>query len=250
MVSKLDLIGTEFETKSGKCFIIDYKNNKEIVVLFYEGLFLLKTRLGDLKSGSVRNPYHKNSKICGVGVCDIRTKTNKVSDKEYVLWNNIIKRCYSDNIHRIRPTYKECTMSDDWLIYSSFKNDVLGMVGSDKVGWHLDKDLLIKGNKVYSKDTCCFLPPRLNTFLLSGKKFRSLYPCGVSFSKYKNKFSARIKIDNVDKVLGYFNTPEEAFKAYKEAKESYARELAHRWKDQIDERAFQALMNYEVDIND
>ena len=50
--------------------------------------------------------------------------------------------------------------------------------------------------------------------------------------------------------LGFFKTEIEAFNAYKQAKEKYLKELAEKWKSQIDERAYNALMNYEVHIDD
>ena len=45
-------------------------------------------------------------------------------------------------------------------------------------------------------------------------------------------------------------TPEEAFLAYKKDKEAYIKDVANKWKDKIDPRAYEALMNYEVEITD
>jgi hypothetical protein len=53
-----------------------------------------------------------------------------------------------------------------------------------------------------------------------------------------------------EKYLGRFVTPEEAFQVYKQAKEAYIKEVAELYKDQIDIRVYEALMKYEVDIND
>lgn len=50
--------------------------------------------------------------------------------------------------------------------------------------------------------------------------------------------------------LGYFDTPEEAFYAYKPVKEAYIKALAEKWKDQIDTRAYEALMNWTIEITD
>ena len=50
--------------------------------------------------------------------------------------------------------------------------------------------------------------------------------------------------------LGCFKTELEAFNAYKTAKESFVKEQAEKWKDKIDERAYKALMDYEVSIDD
>ena len=77
---------------------------------------------------------------------------------------------------------------------------------------------------------------------------RGLLPIGVT--KHGNNFQAQCKISGKGKALGTFTTPELAFNAYKTFKEPYIKELAEKYKDTIDPRAYQALMNYEVDIND
>ena len=61
------------------------------------------------------------------------------------------------------------------------------------------------------------------------------------------------KISNVTTpclILGYFKTEIEAFNAYKIAKEAFVKEQANKWKSEIDIRAYEALMSYEVSIDD
>lgn len=50
--------------------------------------------------------------------------------------------------------------------------------------------------------------------------------------------------------IGTFCTIEEAFLAYKREKEKYLKQQAEKWKSQIDPRAYEALMNYQVEITD
>ena len=72
----------------------------------------------------------------------------------------------------------------------------------------------------------------------------------VGIKKGKS-FVARVnKNKGKQEKLGSFNTEIEAFNAYKKAKEAFVKEQANKWKDKIDERAYNALMNYTVDIND
>ena len=52
------------------------------------------------------------------------------------------------------------------------------------------------------------------------------------------------------KHVGYFNTEIEAFEAYKQAKENHLKEVAEKWKGKIDDRAYNALMEYQVEITD
>ena len=72
----------------------------------------------------------------------------------------------------------------------------------------------------------------------------------MCFDKSRNKYKSKIKKFGKTVNLGRYDTVIEAFSAYKKAKESYLKELANKWKSQIDERAYLALMNYEVHIDD
>jgi len=117
-------------------------------------------------------------------------------------------------------------------------------------GWALDKDILQKGNKLYSKDTCCFVPQEVNSLLIKRDNSRGEYPVGVCFRKATGKFMAQLTVNGKQKTLGYFTTPEEAFQVYKAAKEAQIKAVADKWKYLLDERVFQALLAYEVNIDD
>ena len=122
--------------------------------------------------------------------------------------------------------------------------------GFDKSGFQLDKDILVKGNKLYSPDTCLFVPKEINTLLTHRRKDKGLYPVGVSYKPRINRYRAQISKFKKVIHLGCFITPEEAFQAYKTAKEAYIKEVAEIYKDQIDPRVYEALMNYQVEITD
>ena len=134
-------------------------------------------------------------------------------------------------------------------------SDVLGTENDEIykiIEEEIDKDLLVKGNKTYSKDTCCFIPIEINSLMVMHRSSRGAHPCGVHFRKRytKRPYCAVISRGGAYKTLGYFATAEEAFYVYKEAKEAYIKEVANKWKDQIDVRAYNALMNYQVEITD
>jgi hypothetical protein len=116
-------------------------------------------------------------------------------------------------------------------------------------GFHLDKDLLSKGNKEYGKETCVFLPQQVNKLLTKRDRFRGEYPIGVSTDKGGIRASCQIGVGSA-KFLGYFPNGELAFYAYKDFKQKYIQEVANKWQSQIDPRAYEALMNYEVLITD
>ena len=194
----------------------------------------------------------KRSLVYGVGVNDWNGKV-RVDGKlswEYVLWNDMLKRCFSAKLKQKRPTYEGVTCSKEWLSMTKFIEDVSQMKGFGLEGWELDKDILVKGNKVYNKLSCCFVPAEINLLLTKSDKARGECPVGVNFDKATGKFRARLNINGKKKHLGYFTTAEEAFQVYKLAKEAYIKVVAQKWKHLLDEWVFQALMVYEVAIDD
>jgi hypothetical protein len=144
------------------------------------------------------------------------------------------------------PLYQGCYSTFD--SFQAFSNWCQTQVGYLE-GYHLDKDLITKDNKEYGEFTCLFIPQQLNKLITNRKRFRGELPIGVSRDKYGIRASCQHGT-KIAKFLGYFKTPEEAFNAYKSFKENYIKEQAELWKDKIDPRAYNALMNYEVLITD
>ena len=194
----------------------------------------------------------KRSLVFGVGVNDWAGNVgiNGRKIKEYRLWVHMLGRCLDEKYKQRQPTYEGVTCCDEWLSMTKFIEDVSQMKGYGFNGWELDKDILIKGSKFYSKDTCCFVPQEINSLLIKRDKVRGVYPVGVYFDKAGGKFRAQLSINGKRKFLGRFDTAEEAFQAYKVAKEAYIKVVANKWKDQLGERVYQALINYVVDIDD
>jgi len=194
----------------------------------------------------------KRSLVYGVGINDwggnVRVGGKLI--KEYQLWQNMLQRCFDEKYKQNQPTYEGVTCSKDWLSMTKFVEDVSQMRGFGFDGWALDKDILQKGSKLYSKDACCFVPQEVNNLLTKSDRIRGEYPVGVNFHKATGKFKAYLNINGKAKHLGYFTTPEEAFQAYKTAKEAYTKVVAQKWQHLLDERVFQALLAYEVNIDD
>ena len=246
-------IGKEFDTtKSGKCFIIDYKGSRDVTVMFYDG-YCKKVELKELRTGKIRNPFSEGFLVFGEGICDVFTQVNGEDSKEYKLWRSMLERCYSEKYHEKKPTYKACEVCDYWKLFSNFRATVHKMSNFDKSlseGWHLDKDILVRGNKVYSAETCCFVPSEINSLLNTNRKLRKELPLGVSYIKQDGKYAACLSTYNKSTTLSVHCTPEGAFLAYKQAKEAHIKEVAEKWKEQIDSRVYDALMNWTVEIDD
>ena len=192
--------------------------------------------------------------VYGVGIND-RSRPAGVDGKivkEYDLWKSMLKRCFSENCQNKQPTYKGCNVSDNFLHYSFFYDWCQEQVGFGKVDengrcWQLDKDLLLIGNKTYSETACVFVPHEINSFFTDKGNARGEYPLGVSFNKRDGKFQASCTVNSKLQHLGLFNTPEEAFAVYKPFKETLCKELALKWKDEIDHCVYEAMMKWEVD---
>lgn len=188
--------------------------------------------------------------VFGVGFNDRKypAKVNGKNTKEYHLWQNLLARCYYPKFQTRQPTYVGCSVSKNFRSYSYFHQWCQSQIGFGKKGFDLDKDLLLRGNKLYSEDTCLFLPRELNSLLLSCKAVRGNLPLGVT--SHQGKFLAQCHREAAAYYLGMFDTPEEAHNAYKQAKETFIKSQAEKWKDQIDIRAYEALMSYEISITD
>lgn len=207
-----------------------------------------------------------NKLVRGIGVkgMDYPVWSNGKEAKEYTLWKHMLYRC-TENCWGKHPTYTNTVCSENFKNYTFFYEWIHKQVGfgnKDEKGrcWNLDKDLLVKGNKVYSEDTCVFVPQRIN--LLLTKRDASRGECPIGVRKRNSKFLAecgagkngRRGLDGKwvrgQKHIGCFDTQEEAFRAYKKFKEALIKEVANEYKDKLDPRAYQALLNYTVEITD
>ena len=240
---------------SGEFKILKYNNSRNVEIQFINTGFKTTAQLKHIKNGNVKDPYVAS--VHGVGIAGAKypITINGVHTKEYELWCSMLKRCYSDTYQKKQPTYKGCEVSDNFKSYEYFYDWCHKQIGFDNDGngnpFQLDKDLLVKGNKVYNEDTCVFIPNDINLLLTKREALRGEHLIGVSWSKTNKAFIARVnKNKGKPEYLGYFKTELEAFNAYKTAKETFVKEQANKWKDQIDDRAYNALMNYTVEITD
>ena len=228
------------------CVVIEYVSAKRVKVKFESGFEKWVTS-GNIRSGSVKDTSIPS--VYGVGINDSDTKVKKDGKivPEYKLWTAMLQRCFCEIKSK---AYESVTCCSRWLSFNSFIEDVSKMENYEKVisdGWHLDKDLLFKGNKIYSPETCCFVPQEVNCLLLDNKCKRGNYLIGVSFHKGQQKFVSRLGAKGC--WLGTFDSEIEAFQAYKKAKELKVKEVADKYKGVISDKVYNVLINYEVDIN-
>ena len=247
-----DCVGKVCKSKSSGDFkVLKYNDSKNVEIQFLKTGYETVVQLTNIKSGKVKDRYLPSVYNVGILGSKYPSKVNGRNTKEYDLWYSMLRRCYSDNSKKKRPTYEGCEVSDNFKSYEYFYEWCQSQVGFGVEGWHLDKDLLVKGNKVYSESTCVFLPSEINMVLVKHTPSRGKHPIGVSWYSKSKTFIAQVnKNKGKPENLGYFKTEIEAFNAYKTAKESFVKEQANNWKSEIDDRAYNALMNYRVEITD
>ena len=232
----------------GKIEILEVVNSRKVLIRFVDTGFEKFTdsrliRKGIVKDGSLS--YYS----CGA-ILDVVGKVEGAALKAYKLWCGMLDRCYSTKTHERRPRYSDCEVSEYFKTFSNFRDWCYKQTSFGAEGFDLDKDLLIKGNSVYSEHTCCFLPQEVNKSLQKTNKLRGNLPIGVCFDKSRGNYRAAIKMYGKHINLGRFECKFKAFQAYKKAKEGYLKELAEKWKDKVDERAYDALISYQVSIDD
>jgi len=170
----------------------------------------------------------------------------------YVKWVNMLTRCYSEAFHKVQPNYIGCTVCEEWHNYSNFKKwceENYYSVDDEKM--ELDKDILKKRNKMYSPETCIFVPKSVNSLFINAKSARGNLPIGIDIAK---NGSFRVRVRKLGKsrqsLIGCYDNIVEAFEVYKENKEQLIKETAHKYKDKIPEKLYNAMMNWEVEYDD
>ena len=251
-ISYRDCVGKVCKSlNSGDFKVLKYNNSENVEIKFTNTGFEMVAQLGHIRSGKVKDPYVPSVYNIGALGTKYASTINGVHTKEYKLWTSMLERCYSGNSKNKYPTYEGCEVSDNFKSYEYFYGWCHKQVGFNNKDWQLDKDLLIKGNKVYDENTCVFLPNEINILLTKRTALRGKHLIGVYWSNTNKAFVAQVsKNKGKQEYLGYYKTEIEAFNAYKKAKESFIKEQANKWKSQIDPRVYNALMNYQVEITD
>ena len=258
MGSKIDRIGEEGVNNFGsKMVIAGYRTNRDIDVYFPEYNWTAKNvTYQNFKKGEVKCPYEKRYFGIGyIGEGKYKVKENGKHTRAYKTWNSMLQRCYSEKYHKKHPTYVECEASK-W--FHNFQNfgiwDEENYYSIEGEKMCLDKDILVKHNKVYSPENCIYVPQTINSLFIKSDKTRGDSVIGTSLQK--GKYVVYCSLFNPEtgksknEYLGLYETQEEAFKVYKYYKEKNIKEVANYYKNKIPEKLYDSMYNYKVDIND
>ena len=237
--------------------IKEYRKAIDIDIYFPEYDWTFEhAQYNDFKNGNIKCPYEPRSFGIGyLGEGKYKVLENGKYKMEYIIWHNMLKRCYDPKLHEKYSTYKECEV-EEYLLNFQHMGEWINKNHYEVPGEKmcLDKDILRKGNKVYSRDTCIFVPERINTLFVKANNARGDDPIGVSdlpSGNYRvfcsNGYGKQI-------YLGLYTTKEEAFNVYKQYKEKVIKEVIDSYEGKIPEpyysRLKEAMYNYEVEIDD
>ena len=258
MKKKIDKVGETNINKFGSKMIIkEYRGCMDMDVYFPEYNWTFKhATYQSFKKGNIRCPYER--RYFGVGYLGegkYTVKENGKLKKEYVIWHSMLERCYDPKYQEKYTTYKGCRVEEYLLNFQHMREwikDNYYEVPGERMC--LDKDILCKGNKIYSRGTCIFVPERINLLFIKSNKRRGENPIGVielPSGNYRvfcsNGYGKQIG-------LGTYKTKEEAFQVYKQYKEKVIKKVIDSYEGKIPEpyysRLKTAMYNYEVEIDD
>lgn len=224
-IQEKDRVGqTFFHPKYGQYSIVAYNNCDDVKIRFEDSGYEYSTSYNHIQNLEVSDCLYKGK------YGNYRGDRN-IDKEAYKAWYNMIYRCNNCK------GYENVCVCDEWRNFSAFSRWYRSQYKED--GWHLDKDILSNGGGLYSPQTCCFLPPIINTFFEKHKKAK-----GFSYNKRRKKYEAYCRNRGKYIHLGMYNTPAEARIAYIEYKRELFEEVIEPYLDRINVELYNAMKNY------
>ena len=222
-----------------KMTLIAYENAHDVIIEFESG-YRINTQYINFELGHLKSPYAKT--VFGIGFLGEGEYDPIINKDIYDCWTSMFKRCYGKNKY---GKYDK-SVCEDWCNFQNFaewfENNYYEVDGERT---ELDKDILVKGNNVYSPETCLFVPRRINSLFVGINDLREL-PKGVSIKN--DKYVSKVQMNNKPVNLGYFDTPVEAWYQYKLYKELYIKQVADEYKEVIPKKLYNAMYNFEISL--
>lgn len=259
MSKKIDRIGERGINNFGSEMVItEYRKWNDIDVYFPKYDWIVKNRqYNDFKNGKVKCPYDRslfNIGYIGEGKYKVSDENGKLT-RVYSTWHSMMQRCYDEKFHEKKPTYIGCAVCDEWYNFQNFAewyyNNYYEIEGERM---HLDKDILVKHNKIYSPETCIFVPQTVNSLFVKSDKSRGDSVIGTTPVNGKHQAQCSLINPKTGKFkceyLGLYDTQEKAFEVYKYYKEKNIKIVADYYFGRIPQKLYNALYEYEVEITD
>lgn len=233
-------VGKTFKTKScGNVTLMEYKSHNEVLVKFSETGNTLWCKFSNLSRGLVYDVLAKNvaNSTGFIGIGDYKPSIYKTW---YQKWAGMLSRCYDPNDNGY---YRYGAIGVVvWEKWHNFQNFAKWCDNREdyQSGWEIDKDIIVKGNKEYHPEKCCFVPARINSLIIRSENITGYW----SDKDKRWYFSYRDK--DSKKIRKGFMTQEEGQNWYAENKEKIVKELAEIYKNSIDKRAYDGLICWKA----
>lgn len=259
--TKLFAVGDLLTNNEGfKYKVVDYQNAQNVTIQWQDCGTLQVFMSGAVAKGRIK--YLNKKSVFGVGyigfgrfvpgerrMSESEERVPKVIHRH---WRHVLERTVAGHD---KSRYEDCEVVDSWHCFQNFaewavvQKNAFAAEGNGRL-YHLDKDMVKDGNRIYCPEYCVFLPSEVNCFHTK-KEVGNTGFIGVNEIRgekegYKTGYIARCHKGDVREYLGYYDTPEEAHAVYKIHKEAYAKELAKRWEGRIDDRVIEYLENFKI----
>ena len=241
--------GLHFWTNEGYLIkIIEYYNEFNVLIEFLYNGYRQYNTIHAIKEGAVKNPYHINIYGGYVGVGEYSRSMHK---KAYSTWRSMLCRNTLEGqlSNRKNASYSNCAVCNEWYNFQNFASWFIKYIDNLNPwlydDYQLDKDILQwnQSYKLYSPDTCCIVPSKINACLDGIYRLGKELPTGVKLTQY-GKYKVVMSIENEQKYYGVYDTPEEAFEVYRQTKKGYITKLADEY--YVQAAIHRALYNIEI----
>lgn len=235
------------------CKIIKYRGATNIDIQFEDGTIIKNVGYSNFKKQSYRNPNCPiiNSKY---GYSIGQGKYNSIENVDIMAsYKGMFERCCDEKALKKHPTYLGCRICEDWSNFQVFAKWFNDNKWTNEEKLYVDKDILIKGNKLYSPNTCILVPSQINKLFIKSDSMRNGL-IGTWLNPKSNRYVSQCNQGcKTNRNIGTFDTEIEAFNAYKEVKERYIKQIADEYKEkypQFPVKLYNAMYNYQVEITD
>lgn len=262
--SRKVFVGEVYRNKEGFQYeIVAYKNALEVTIKWLDCGTLQVCSAHDAHRGTLK--YLNRPSVFGIGYLGygrfvpgerrMEAWQERINPVLHRHWRHVLERTIAG---RDIKRYEDCQVVEEWYNFQNFCEWAIKQKNSTRKEengrlWHLDKDMVSRGNRLYCPELCVFLPNEVNAFYTKKEIGNTGYP-GVNYIKPGSKnakegYIARCCIGEERKYLGYYYSPEQAFEKYRQCKEAAARELANKWEGEIDPRVIEYLATFKLDFN-
>lgn len=225
--------------------IVEYRNSRHVAIEFNDSYkHQVVVRAHALKTKNIRNPFYPTVQGVGyIGVGDFTSAKGSIGREAYVKWQSMLERCYSGRDKYL--AYDGCSVHPDWY---NFQNFAEWCVSQEHYGmeYEIDKDILVTGNRVYSKETCCLVPKEINAMVVGLRFIGANDEMGVTYNEDTRKYVAKLRLGIHQKYIGSYKTLEEAREAYISVKKRYFKNMAIVYRDKIELKVAKALWDWDV----